>query len=172
MIAIHYGRFTAVAERLARLSSRMLTRIEDTVTREALNLVAYIKKNKLSDQVLHVRTGRLRRSITARFEGKGTGTFTAIVGTNVRYARIHEYGFEGTVNVKEHKVKEFQRLQTVAFGKLMKEPKTVNVKSHIVKAHTMNLKMPARPYMRPSLEENAPRITTNIRKALTEGISS
>lgn len=172
MITVHYGRPTALSDRMVRLSDRMLARIEDTVVREALNLVAYIKKDKLSDQVLRVRTGRLRRSITARFEGKGTGTFTAIVGTNVRYARIHEYGFEGTVNVKEHKVKEFKRLQTMAFGKLMKEPKMVSVKSHVVKAHTMNMKMPARPFMRPALEENAPRITANIRKALTEGVSA
>lgn len=167
MIFVRYGRLEALTERLARASSVMLKRIEDTVVREALNLVGYIKAQKLSDQVLHVRTGRLRRSITARFEGKGTDKFRAFVGTNVKYARIHEYGFEGTVNVKAHVVKEHQRMQSIAFGKLMKEPRMVTIRSHTVQDHATAMKMPARPFMRPALQENAERITMNIRKALT-----
>ena len=48
-------------------------------------------KNKLSDDVLHVRSGTLRRSIGLKIIVT-TGTISAIVGTNLIYARIHEYG--------------------------------------------------------------------------------
>ena len=171
MISVRFSGLPQVGTRLTGAAAKLLKGIEEAVTREALNLVAYIKQNKLSDQVLHVRTGRLRRSITARFEGKGTGSFKAFVGTNVKYARIHEYGFEGSVSVKAHVVKEHTRLQKIAFGKLMKEPKVVTVREHAVQAHSMNMKMPARPFLRPSLEENAGRITTNIRKALTGALA-
>lgn len=167
MITVRYGRLEAFTERLARSSSVLRKRVEDTVVKEALNLVAYIKSQKLSDQILHVKTGRLRRSITARFEGLGSDTFRAIVGTNVQYARIHEYGFSGSVNVKAHVVKGHQRIQTIAFGKLMNQPRKVTVREHTVKEHAAFMKMPARPFLRPALEENAERITTNIRKALT-----
>jgi hypothetical protein len=43
-----------------------------------------------------------------------------VVGTNVEYARPHEYGFNGTVTVKEH-----LRLVKKAFGKSLKTPKEV-----------------------------------------------
>lgn len=44
---------------------------------------------------LAVRTGRLRRSITQRVRVESSGKFSAMVGTNVGYARKHELGLEG-----------------------------------------------------------------------------
>ena len=147
----------ALNARLDQAGNRAMGAVEKAIKTCALELVAYIKSKKLSDQVLKVRTGTLRRSITAQFESSGN-SFTARVGTNLVYARIHEFGFKGTVNVKEH-----QRLQTMAWGKLMKNPKSVSVRSHAV-----NMNTPKRPYLGPSLEENKERYITNIRRALTE----
>jgi phage gpG-like protein len=48
-------------------------------------------KAKLSDDVLHVQTGRLRRSIHYVIGGSETAP-TATIGTNVEYAAIHEFG--------------------------------------------------------------------------------
>jgi phage gpG-like protein len=48
-------------------------------------------KLKLSGPVLKNRTGTLRRSINYRIAETGT-SIKAFVGTNVVYARIHEYG--------------------------------------------------------------------------------
>jgi len=45
-------------------------------------------------QTPHVKTGRLRSSITHEVEGTITGA-TGRVGTNVKYARRHELGFVG-----------------------------------------------------------------------------
>jgi len=45
---------------------------------------------------LAVRTGRLRGSIALRvMADKNSGKFSAQVGTNVSYARKHEFGLEG-----------------------------------------------------------------------------
>lgn len=139
--------------------------IERTVRTEALNIVAVVKRDKLSDQILRVRTGRLRRSITAEFKSEGE-TFLAMVGTNVKYARAHELGFDGTVNVTSHAVKAFTRMQSTAFGKPMKEPRIVNVRAHVVKAHAVKMHIPKRPFLRPAAEENITRMTTNIREAM------
>ena len=65
--------------------------MQRAVLRLAGGLQNFVKEDELSGQALHVRTGRLRRSITARTENDGQ-TYTGIVGTNVEYAAINEYG--------------------------------------------------------------------------------
>lgn len=66
----------------------------DAVTRLAVQLQRHVMQDKLTGQVLQVRTGTLRRSINQRVTQQADST-TGQVGTNVVYARIHEYG--GTV---------------------------------------------------------------------------
>ena len=149
----------AIAEGLQRRQDKTMSAVERAVKSEALGLVAFIKTQKLSDQVLKVRSGALRRSITARFDKQGDET-RAYVGTNLKYARSHEYGFNGTVTVKAH-----QRMMKTAWGKPVKNPRQIDVRAHAMK---MNLK--PRPFMGPSLEENREKITGNIRKALVEAI--
>lgn len=144
---------------LAGAELKALHGVSRAIKIEVLSLLAYIKVNKLSDQILHVRTGRLRRSITARFEDNGATYSKGIIGTNVSYARAHEEGVNKTVSVKAH-----TRVISQAFGKPI-SPREVNVR-----AHPMKMNLPARPFMRTSLEENKPRIMTNIRKALGEAI--
>ena len=156
----------SLIRKLTTAEQRVRQNGESAVKVEALNLVAYIKEKKLSDVVLRVRTGRLRRSITAKFEGQGSSTFIALVGTNVKYARIHELGFEGTVQVPEHNVKSHSRTMTTAFGKPLPEPRVVNVRAHVVKAFGKHMKMKARPFLAPSLQENLSRIIDNVKKAL------
>jgi len=56
-----------------------------------INTVGYIRSNKLSGQVLHHRKGRLKDSINSHVEDMGE-RITATIGTNVEYAKIHEYG--------------------------------------------------------------------------------
>ena len=84
--------------------------------RLAFALQKRVQETKLSDQGLHVRTGRLRRSINSRVEEDGARVY-GFVGTNVVYGQRHEMGFSGTENVKAH-----SRLMTVAFGRKVKDP--------------------------------------------------
>lgn len=101
-------------------------------------LMAKVKAEKLSGQVLNVRTGRLRRSIHSEIN-ESPGRISGIVGTNVVYARAHEYG--GAVQVKEH-LRQIKQ----AWGRPLKEPKTITVRSH-----TVNYK--ERSFLRSSLKE-------------------
>lgn len=151
-----------VIKKLDKAQANLFIGVENSVKTEALNLLRYVKENKLSGQVLQVRTGRLRRSMTAKFEGQGTGTIRAIVGTNLKYGRAWELGFKGDV-----KVKAFQRMQKMAFGQPMKNPRMVEVKSF-----TRKMDMKARPFLGPSLEDNKQRILDNIREALSKALKS
>lgn len=67
-----------------------------------------------------IDSGRLRRSITARHTGE-----QAEVGTNVVYAQTQQEGLKSTVTVKQH-----TKVINQAFGKKLKQPKTITVSSH------------------------------------------
>jgi phage gpG-like protein len=146
---------------LSAKASSLPKAVQQSVQRGAFELVAHVKQNKLSGQVLQVRTGALRRSINAKFENGGD-IFKALVGTNLKYARIHEYGFEGAVSVKAH-----QRMMKTAWGKPVKLPRKIDVRAHVV-----NMKMKARPFMQPALAEKQDVILGGVRAALTQALKS
>lgn len=83
----------AVGTMLLAVTPEAQKRVRDEVARQGMELLRSAKQ-KLSDDVLHVRTGRLRRSVNAQNSDDGS-TFRSNVGTNVVYARIHEMG--GTI---------------------------------------------------------------------------
>jgi len=146
--------------KLKALPSGLKEELRKSVTRLAIKLQRYIMESKLSGQVLHVRTGNLRSSITQNVE-ETQGSIVATVGTNVWYGRVHEYGFKGTANVPES-------LRTIkqAWGKSI-TPVTVTVK-----AHTRRVNLPERSFLRSALADMAPEIReameTDIRKAAKE----
>lgn len=80
-------------------------------------------------EVLTVRTGRLRTSIFGRM--RGTDTLDIGAGSNVKYARIHELG--GII-----KAKNAPYLTFPVNGRWVS---------------TKQVEIPARPYVRPSIEE-------------------
>ena len=99
----------------------------------------------LTGAVLRVQTGRLRQSMQTFVEADGS---RGVVGTNVEYARIHEYG--GTI--RPHAIPVPGK-----GGKL-------RIVQH------PGATMPARPYMRPALEDSKAEIerifTGRLRTAL------
>lgn len=128
---------------------RIADAVRAAVTRATFDLVRVVKADKLTGQVLQVRTGRLRRSITGRVEEEN-GSPVGLVGTNVSYGRVHELGFKGSVKVKAHS-------------------RTIKGKAIPVRAHSRKLDIPARPFLVPALNENLPKyrgwIADGIRKA-------
>lgn len=76
-------------------------------------------------------TGRLQRSISFK-----AGEKQVEIGTNVAYAKAHQFG------VTKQNVPEHTKLINQAFGKKLKFPVYANVK-----AHTKNPKIPARPFL-------------------------
>lgn len=140
--------------KLQRVPRQIEVSVLRAVRRLAIDLQGYVKGQKLTGQVLHVRTGTLRRSINQDVQQDGN-KIRGVVGTNVSYARIHEYGFTGSVNVKQH-----LRTITQAFGKTLKSPAT-----QMVQAHSRNVNLPERSFLRSALKEFEPKITEGLRKA-------
>lgn len=124
-----------------------------SVGRLVLRLQVRIKR-KLSDDVLSVRTGRLRRSVVTEIEN-GPTFVLGKAGTNVVYARPHEFGMNETVPVKDH-------LRTIkqAFGKPI-EPREV-----AVKAHSRKMVFPEKSFLRSSLAEMSPDVNNELNAAL------
>lgn len=64
-------------------------------------------------------------------------------GSEVPYAAVHEYGFEGTVQVESH-----TRTMTQGFGPASAYPQDVTVRPH-----PRRMDLPERPYLRPALDD-------------------
>lgn len=106
------------------------------------------KAKRNSGRAILMDTGRLRRSI--RIISVSTGTVT--VGTDVPYARAHNEGFRGVVNVKAHSRNRYKKAKE-GTGKFTKKGtermKTVQRVSStgMVKAHTRKVNIPKRQFM-------------------------
>lgn len=98
-------------------------------------LRGYIIKNKLRGQVLKVKTGRLASSID-REEFLVGGGAVGRVGSNLKYARIHEMG--GTIHATN-----------APYLKFLVDGRWIM---------TEQVKIPARPYIWPSLIESSEKI--------------
>lgn len=143
---------------LALRGERMLSAVHETIQRLTIKMQGHVKDKKLSGQVLNVgkRGGRLRRSINQKFNATGPSGPVGTVGTNVSYARVHELGFSGDVQVREHmrKIKE-------AWGKPLAEPIEI-----AVRAHTRAMNMPVRSFLRTALADIQPEVLPSITAAV------
>ena len=117
-------------------------------------LQGWIMNNRLSGPrpaFLGVVTDRLRSSITVTKPEKIGNNYQATVGTNVIYARIHEYG--GIINMpamtRAVAIHEYKR-RGIKFVKAGSKRMTGTL-TYDTKAYTIN--MPARPFMRPAVED-------------------
>jgi len=111
-------------------------------------------KQKVSGQVLQVRTGNLRRGWTMRQPEPLPGEigFLGGIGTAVEYDPIHEFGFEGSVSVRAH------------------SRQSKGGKAYDVRAHARQVSVPARPHARPAMLESRPEIQAFHEKAVTKAL--
>lgn len=144
-----------VIDDLKRKGQSVSTTILNVMKAQAIFIQSYIKSKKLSGNPLHRRSGRLSGSIHQSVSQNKSGV-KATVYTNLSYAAIHEYGFNGTVTVKQH-------LRTIkqAWGRPI-SPKQITVRSHSKK-----INMPERSFMRSALRENE----VGIRQALQNAVN-
>jgi phage gpG-like protein len=96
----------------------------------------------VAQQRLGVRSGRLRRSVRGTAPQIQGDTVTTSIGSNVKYAAAHEFGFKGTVTVKAHEV-TIKKL----FGRKLKTPLRF---SRL--AHQRNVTIPERRPFRTGIE--------------------
>jgi phage gpG-like protein len=113
-----------------------------------------VQQDKLSGQVLRVRTGALRASIAAQ-----TADLSATVGSELPYAAAQEYGFSGTVSVRAH----LRRIRE-AFGRRIAE------KTIAVGAYSRNMNLPARSFLGSALADMQPEIEAALRDAVNQAL--
>ena len=170
----------ALMAHLTQFPERLATSMVKAMRRVVIGLQAHVKADKLTGQVLHVRTGTLRRSINQEVRYAGGGLIEGIVGTNVEYAAAHEYGFHGTVTVRAH----VRRISTASKAKALssssgkaatiarwvgRSSKNRFVKGYAdVRAHTRTVNLPERSFLRTALKEYEPLANIEFQRALME----
>lgn len=136
-----------VQARLLAMPGAVRSKLQEAILRSVIDLESYVRKEKLSGQLLKRRTGTLAASIQHKMVVT-PDDITGIVGSRVnesaplKYAAIHEYGFSG-----QESVREYMR------------------KGHPVRAHIRNIVVPAKRYLRGSLDERAPQYVKWMQEA-------
>ena len=144
--------------RIERFPDAMGRAIAATLDRENEMTVGRSVEHYLSGprpRRLGVRSGRLRRSIR-RLPTKVRGNAVeSAIGTNVEYAGAHERGFSGSVQVPAH-----SRTVTQAFGVPIAPVRAQ------VRAHSRQVRIPARPFLRPAVADRIPDYETSLSRAI------
>lgn len=138
---------------------KLLGFMKDEVNRLSIALLRYVKEKKLSGDPLRNRTGTLRAKVNQRLDVSGNEV-TGAVGVKLSYAAAHEYGFNGTVKVREH-----LRQVKQAWGRALLKP----VWAH-VGAHTRQMRLPERSYLRSALREMEPQIQEGLKAAVRRAV--
>jgi phage gpG-like protein len=144
-------RAEALLARLTGGQERLMANLRSVVNRLSIEVQTSVKEDKLTGQALSVRTGTLRRSIN-RVVTESQDSVIATVGTNVKYAAVHEYGFDGDVTVKAH-------TRTSVLGN------EVNVRSF-----TRHMHMPERSFLRSTLKARETEIRETLRGAILQAV--
>lgn len=123
---------------------------------------------------LGVVSGRLRGSVRwTRTTAFGT-TFRQTIGTNVRYAGVHEFGYNGQVAIPAHTRRVFTEPKNPATGKPRRSKVRVATGIANVRAHTRWLQIPARAPFGHGLADHAAeypkQITAELRALLQRSI--
>lgn len=144
------------AKNLRNAGKRMHGSVRKSLGSLVLELLTKVKQEKLSGpgtgQALNVRTGRLRRSITQRITDSGRQV-RGIVGTNVEYAKFHEFG---------QSIKGDLKKQREGFKAGLKADKPA------LSADSL----PPRSFLRTALKEMEPRIREEFAHAVKESSST
>lgn len=157
--------YTAKIRRTSTLTYRLsnpapvVTRaVEQVVRAKAIKLEALVK-DKLSNRVLNVRSGRLRRSIQHRVISQAGLIMGQVFSSgDVKYARIHEFGGQTRphdIFPKNAKALAFKMGGKQVFARSVRHPGS---------------KIPERSYMRSSLGEMQLEIVRDIRLAVIRSI--
>ncbi|HEY6019946.1 MAG TPA: hypothetical protein VIY48_08585 [Candidatus Paceibacterota bacterium] len=149
VIAVHSEAFQAdMAGKADELRRALVLK----VTKLSIDLQRSVKEDKLTGQVLHVRTGTLRRSINREVQQTRDGVF-ATIGTNLNYGIGWENGFT-------------RKLGAGARG----GPKNLLglARERYFSKHPPGTRDEHRPFLRPTLEEFRPRIVNELRATVME----
>lgn len=141
----------------------------------AWHMVRWAQDNRMSGprpKILSYKTNLLKNSITASPIEKIGEAYQTKIGTNKVYARIHEYGFRGIEQVRTH-IRNMKKQVIRMPSKTKRLGKKIGTTVQVVSAHTRNMNMPARPYLRPAIQEpsNIEYLVNNIKRTLEEAMA-
>lgn len=111
-------------------------RIGQVLQAQTVSYITRLPRPQKSGKANLIDTGYLRNSINYKIYSDRV----EVGSYGVPYAAFHEFGFHGVKQVMQH-----MRLQTTAFGKVLKEPKNVQVS-----AHQKKINYAGNPYLRPA----------------------
>ena len=127
-----------------------------TITKLELQLVALVKR-KLSGEVLQVRSGRLRNSITGHVQESATGVIATVSSEGVPYAPIQEFGVPHSWEIRP---KTARALAFEVGGQT------------IFAARVMHPPLPARSFMAASLREMEPIIKAELEATVRDTVQA
>ncbi len=155
-----------IVRHLQGVPERMNRQIAKAFDYENEMTIAYAQRTKLSGprpEVLGVVTNRLRLSLRKSAAVIQGDAVVSAIGTNVRYAGVHEHGFDGDVDVAQHSRRILGQasrytvsLETGRISAIKHKRKQRAVLGIVtVRAHRRHMKMPARPFISSSIAERS-----------------
>lgn len=135
---------------LPRMAKEAMRRAQVESLSEVLTHMA---QTKLTGQVLNRITGRLIRSWALIPPVIVSDGVVGGIGSNVKYAAYHEFGFHGVMNVRAHGRRKSKLPASMPAAARAQRPVATEVK-----AHRRAVSYKSRPYARPSLTEMRDRI--------------
>jgi phage gpG-like protein len=178
-------------------ASRVLGAISTEMQKQSLLTIGQASEKRMNFpgdgpttlQGLRHRTGHLLRSLRATTTVSGDEVRTAI-GSNLRYFGVHEFGFQGTQQVKAHTRKGPARVRLGAGGvvnlaaatKLGLVKKGGTLKKGVgilvggglinVRAHERKANFPARMMIQKTIAERQQEVETAISNAVEKALTS
>lgn len=151
-----------------KVGVRSLVAVKAFVEKFTFKMMRSVMTEKLSGQVLKVRSGNLRRSIPRGTKiVEGPELIRGIVGLGddeggkvAKYGRIHEYG--GVIPAHDIEIKNKQALMWMKNG----TPRFAK------RVHIPRIKMPVRSFLRSTLQEHRAEFQQGLQDALTRSIKS
>lgn len=154
-----------VMARLRAMPEKTKSALLKKVTQLRLQLEAKIKQ-KLSGEVLNVRTGNLRRSIHSKTIDEATRVEgSAFSSGDVKYARIHEYG--GTINHPGGTA----YIVTASGAVFISNAAAATLGRNLPRTKPHTITMPERSFMRSSLADMKGEILAGLSAAVKEEVA-
>ena len=165
------------AEWARRADGKVEEAIGVGLTRAALTVEGAAKKLAYAGHPDHLerKTGHLRQSITHRVDGPG---MYAEVGTNLKYARIHEFG--GTIKPQGHPFLAIPigtRKGSPTQYKDLHFVRTLEGKAYLLDSRgkaqyrlARQVTLRARPYLQPALEQSEEKVADAMTAAVWKAI--
>jgi phage gpG-like protein len=153
MLTVRLRGLEPVLAKYAGLRERLHAALLRTVEVETKLLQQHVVEDKLSGQVLRVRTGTLRRSITETVQD-APGVITGRVGTNLGYGLAHEFG--ATIQIPEIVPRRAKALHWMSGGQ--------SVFAMRARAHPVRL--PERSFLRSALADRRDAFIAAVRATL------